>query len=173
MTKPVQTDGIGSNEGAKTESESVSSETGGVHPADVYVVDDDPTVCKTLQLAIGSLGKSVRCFGQAEDFLREFDASQAECIVLDLSLPKMNGHELLSLLAERHKTPVVVFSGNEDVQAAKRSRELGAIDFCAKSAGVGALLDCVRKAATLAQGSRVEPPPDAAQRLDLPPPLRP
>jgi FixJ family two-component response regulator len=132
------------------------TDEGGTPPATVFVVDDDPAVCKTLKSVIGSIGVSVECFGLAEDFLGAFDPSEAECVVLDLSLPKMSGLELLTLLTGRHETPVVVFSGNDDTTAAVRSLKLGAVDFCAKSAGVGALLDCVRRAVTLGRRRRGE-----------------
>src|SRR5262245_56378809 len=86
--------------------------------AKVFVVDDDPAVLKSLDAILTSRGYTAKCFSSAEEFLAEHHPSQIGCVLVDLSMPGMDGRELLRRLQESGSLlSVVVISGliNEPV----------------------------------------------------------
>lgn len=121
--------------------------SGAASPVTVHVVDDDPAVRGTLQLLLESAGLNAECFASAEEFLKAFESSKPDCVVVDMGLPGRSGIELAEDLHYRGvTTPVIFFTGNEDAKSADRAMKTGARDFCAKSRGPEALLACVRQA---------------------------
>jgi len=121
--------------------------SGTASPVTVSVVDDDPAVRRTLQLILESAGLNAECFASAEEFLRAFDSSKSDCVVVDLGLPGRSGIELVEELHYKgDKTPVIFFTGNDDAALANRAMKTGARDYCAKSRGPEAILACVREA---------------------------
>lgn len=120
---------------------------GTASPITVHVVDDDPTVRGTLQLLLESAGLSAECFASAEEFLNAFDSSKPDCVVVDMGLPGRSGIELAEELHYKgDTTPVIFFTGNNDVTLAAQAMKTGARDYCAKSRGPEALLACVEEA---------------------------
>lgn len=125
----------------------------------VFVVDDDPGIRKSLTLVMEAAGLTVRSFPSAEDFLADHagqaggNAGSAGCVVLDLSMPGMNGVELLETLRNRGvELPVIVVTGTGTVGTAVRSLKLGAIDFLEKPADPRDVLAKVQRA--LAEDAR-------------------
>ena len=114
----------------------------------VYLVDDDPSVRRSLARLLGVAGYKVETFRSAEDLLLVIDPSDApSCVVLDLRMPGLSGLDLQDLLLEQGLELSLVFiSGRADVQSGIRAMKGGAIDFLEKPFSERALLDAVERA---------------------------
>lgn len=108
----------------------------------VNVVDDDAQVLRSLDRLLRSAGFEVRTFPSSSDFLAHNAAAQPGCLVLDLTMPGLNGLELQERLGDA--CPVVFLSGNADVPASVQAMKAGAIDFLTKPVDRERLLAAVR-----------------------------
>ena len=98
----------------------------------IAVVDDDPSVRRSLTNLFDSLGLSVAAFASAEDFLNS-DLAATECLVLDVELPGMSGLDLLGRLTRGQSAiRVVMLTAHADSQTQRRAVELGATAFLSK-----------------------------------------
>lgn len=99
----------------------------------VFIVDDDEAMRDALQLLMRAAGLRAEAFASARDFLRGSDPRRTGCLLLDISMPEMNG---LELQAELHKRrihlPIVFITGHADVPMAVRAMKAGAADFIQK-----------------------------------------
>ncbi len=115
--------------------------------ATVFVIDDDPAICKSLRRLFESSHLHVRTFGRAREFLAVFDPVEPGCVVLEVRLPGMSGLDLLEHLATHEITiPVIVVTGYADVAMAVRAMKYGAVDFIEKPHNDQVLLDGVQRA---------------------------
>ena len=64
----------------------------------VYIVDDDPAVCRSTAMMLQAHGLESRSYPSADEFLRTFDPTGPGCLLLDLRMPGMTGEELLRTL---------------------------------------------------------------------------
>jgi RNA polymerase sigma factor (sigma-70 family) len=115
--------------------------------ASVFVVDDDPSVRKSLTRVIESAGYRVEAFSSARDFLKATPASGPCCLVLDVRMPGMTGLDLQKTLAQAvHRIPVVFVSGHGDVPMSVKAMRAGAVDFLTKPFAARDLLAAIRRA---------------------------
>ena len=115
--------------------------------ATVFVVDDDVSVRESLELLIGSAGWRVETFASAQEFLAQPRPTVPCCLVLDVSLPDLNGLELQERIAqERSEMPIVFITGHGDVPMTVRAMKAGAIEFLTKPFNDEVLLRAVRGA---------------------------
>ena len=112
----------------------------------VFVVDDDISVRESLELLITSAGWRPEMFASAQDFLARQRSTVPCCLVLDVSLPGLNGLELQQRLAERVEMPIIFITGYGDVPMTVRAMKAGAIEFLTKPFKDDALLDAIRSA---------------------------
>jgi len=113
----------------------------------IFVVDDDAAVRRAIASAGRLLGRPVKPFASAADFLATFDSSQPGCLVLDLKMPGMTGIELQQqLVNEGVALPIVVVSGHADVRIAVDVMTRGAITVLEKPFRLEELLAQLRKA---------------------------
>jgi FixJ family two-component response regulator len=117
----------------------------GIKPV-VYVVDDDVSVRESLELLINREGWRPELFGSAQDFLTHAREVVPSCLVLDVSLPGLNGLELQQQLADRVEIPIVFITGHGDVPMSVRAMKAGAVEFLTKPFAVDELLNAVRSA---------------------------
>jgi FixJ family two-component response regulator len=111
----------------------------------IRVVDDDAAVLKSLDRLLRSAGFAVRTFPSSQDFLRQHDGSAPGCVVLDLSMPVIDGLQLQQVLAGIGDTcPVIFISGFGDVPTSVRAMKAGAVDFLTKPFDREQLLAAVR-----------------------------
>jgi FixJ family two-component response regulator len=83
----------------------------GVDPLKVVVVDDDEDVRTALRRLLRSMGHDVHLFASAEEY--EDCPSDADCMILDLRLPGLNGYELRERLRLRGSViPIVFITGD-------------------------------------------------------------
>ncbi|GAB4517516.1 MAG: response regulator transcription factor [Phycisphaerales bacterium] len=115
--------------------------------ATVFVIDDDPTLRRSIEFLSESVGLKVASFGSAQEFLDGAQPSTPGAIVLDVRMPGMSGLDLLDELTDRgFHHPVIVITGHADVPMAVRALKAGAMEFIEKPFNDQDLLDRVQKA---------------------------
>jgi FixJ family two-component response regulator len=112
----------------------------------VFVVDDDVSVRESLELLIRHAGWRAETFMSAGEFLARPRATVPSCLVLDVTLPGLNGLELQQQLAERRDMPIIFITGYGDVPMTVRAMKAGAIEFLTKPLKDDELLDAIRHA---------------------------
>jgi len=112
----------------------------------VFVVDDDISVRESLELLLRTAGWRVETFTSATDFLAYPRTHVPCCLVLDVSLPDLNGLELQHRLDDRSELPIVFITGHGDIPMSVRAMKAGATEFLTKPIRADALLDAVRGA---------------------------
>ena len=113
----------------------------------VFVVDDDISVRESLELLILSAGWQPETFASAQDFLDRPPAVVPSCLVLDVSLPGLNGLELQERVAkERPDMPIIFITGHGDVPMTVQAMKAGAVEFLTKPFSEDALLNAIRLA---------------------------
>jgi FixJ family two-component response regulator len=113
----------------------------------VFVVDDDISVRESLELLIRSEGWQPETFKSAQEFLAHPRALVPSCLVLDVSLPGLNGLELQKRVAvERTDMPIIFITGYGDVPMTVQAMKAGAVEFLTKPFGDNVLLSAIRNA---------------------------
>lgn len=113
----------------------------------VFVVDDDASVCRALSRLIRSTGLAVETFPSAHDFLNRGLYNGTGCLVLDVSMPKLDGLELQDLLsAEECPLPIIFITGHATVPMSVQAMKRGAMEFLEKPFDEHTLLETIRKA---------------------------
>jgi FixJ family two-component response regulator len=116
-------------------------------PPLVFVVDDDPSVRRSLANLLESGDYAVETFGSAVEFLRHAEHPGASCLVLDVRLPGLDGLSLQRHLAERGRGEQIIFiTGHGDIPMGVQAMKRGAVDFLPKPFGDEQLLDAVARA---------------------------
>ncbi|MDI1231230.1 MAG: response regulator [Methylobacter sp.] len=113
----------------------------------VYLVDDEFAIRDSLTLLIESTGQKVRSFESAEAFLHNYNAEQPGCLLLDVRMPLMTGHELQNELLNRGiSIPIIFISGHADIPDSAKAFRAGAIDFLEKPFDNDMLLERIKEA---------------------------
>jgi FixJ family two-component response regulator len=113
----------------------------------VFVVDDDISVRESLEFLIRDAGWQVETFTSAEEFIRRPREFNPSCLVLDISMPGLNGLELQKRLAvERPDMPIIFLTGSADVPKTVQAMKAGAVEFLTKPFSDSTLLSAVGKA---------------------------
>jgi FixJ family two-component response regulator len=115
----------------------------------VFVVDDDPSVLEALESLILEAGWKPQVFGSAQEFLKVPRALVPSCLVLDVTLPGLNGLELQSLIAaDRIEMPIIFITGHADVPMTVKAMKAGAVEFLTKPVPESVLLNAIASAIT-------------------------
>jgi FixJ family two-component response regulator len=113
----------------------------------VFVVDDNPSVRKSLQALIEAAGLAVDTYASPAEFLECFDARRPGCLVLDVRLRGESGLDLQDELRRRNAAlPIIVMTGYADVPTTVRAFKAGAIDFLRKPVPPKTLIERIRQA---------------------------
>jgi FixJ family two-component response regulator len=113
----------------------------------VFVVDDDISVRESLQLLIQCEGWHPETFASAQEFLDRPRSLVPSCLVLDVSLPGLNGLDLQKRVAvERPDMPIIFITGYGDVPTTVQAMKAGAAEFLTKPFSDDALLKAIRQA---------------------------
>jgi FixJ family two-component response regulator len=119
-------------------------------PADaptVFVVDDDPSVRASIQGLMKSANLRSESFGTAEEFLRNKTPDGPSCLVLDVSLPGVNGLDLQRQLADAGVyIPIIFITGHGDIPMTVRAMKSGAVEFLTKPFHDQDLLNAIHQA---------------------------
>jgi Response regulator len=113
----------------------------------VFVVDDDISVRESLEALIQCAGWQPETFASAQEFLSRPPVLVPNCLVLDVSLPGLNGLDLQKrIAADRIDMPIIFITGYGDVPMTVRAMKAGAVEFLTKPFSDDALLDAIRNA---------------------------
>src|SRR5437016_12566979 len=116
-------------------------------PADaprVFVIDDDATMRAAIQGLLKSAGLRSESFGTAEEFLLSKRSDGPSCLVLDVSLPGVNGLDFQRELADAGvHIPIIFITGHGDIPMTVRAMKTGADEFMTKSLHDLELLDAM------------------------------
>ncbi len=113
----------------------------------VFVVDDDISVRESLELLIKFAGWQPKTFASTGEFLEQPRSTMPSCLVLDISLPDLNGLELQKLIAsERTDLPIIFITGHGNVPMTVQAMKGGAVEFLTKPFDDEVLLSAIRHA---------------------------
>ena len=130
----------------------------------VFVVDDDPSMRRSLESLLRSVGHDVRLFSSAQEFMQAERPDAPGCLVLDVRLPGMSGLAFQEELAKADVAlPVIFVTGHGDVPMTVRAMKAGAAEFLTKPFDDQVLLDAVHAAIERDHARRR----DAASRATL------
>jgi FixJ family two-component response regulator len=110
------------------------------------VVDDDVSVRESLELLIRCSGWQPEVFASAREFLSRPRVLAPNCLVLDVTLPDLNGLDLQALVADRIEMPIIFITGYGDVPMTVRAMKAGAVEFLTKPFPDDLLLTGIRDA---------------------------
>lgn len=118
----------------------------------IFVVDDDISVRESLELLIGSKGWQVETFVSAQEFLERPRAMVPSCLLLDVSLPGLNGLDLQkSIATERREMPIIFITGYGNIPMSVQAMKAGAVEFLTKPFNDEALLTAIEAALARSQ----------------------
>jgi FixJ family two-component response regulator len=113
----------------------------------VFIVDDDISVRESLELLVRDENWKPETFASAQEFLDHPRKPVPSCLVLDLSLPGLNGLELQKQLAAEHiDMPIIFITGHGDVPKSVQAMKAGAVEFLTKPLDIDALVSAIRNA---------------------------
>jgi len=122
----------------------------------VFVVDDDVSVREALEALIGSEGFETETFASAEAFLARPRVFTPNCLVLDVTLPDLNGLDLQKRLVGRDDMPIIFITGYGDVPMTVQAMKAGAVEFLTKPFSDEVLLSAIRQAIERSRGALEE-----------------
>ena len=110
----------------------------------IWVVDDDPSVCKALRRLIKSAGFSVKTYSSAQIFLDDGRMEDSGLLILDVRMPGLSGLELQNqMAASGSKIPIIFITAHDDGEARTTAMEKGAVAFLYKPFDDQDLLDSI------------------------------
>jgi len=114
------------------------------HGARILIVDDEPTLRRTLRANLLARGYQVALAETGEDALAQATARLPDLVILDLMLPGLSGLEVCRLLRARSAMPILVLSARGEEQTKVRALDMGADDYLTKPFGMDELLARLR-----------------------------
>jgi FixJ family two-component response regulator len=113
----------------------------------VFVVDDDPSVRASIQGLLKSASVRSESFGTAEEFLRRKRPDGPSCLILDVSLPGVNGLDFQRQLGDAGiQIPIIFITGHGDIPMSVKAMKSGAVEFLTKPFHDRDLLEAIRQA---------------------------
>jgi len=123
----------------------------------VFVVDDDANVRASIQGLLKSAGLRAECFETAEKFLQRKPSKGPSCLILDVSLPGMNGLDFQQKLRNAGlQIPIIFVTGYGDIPMTVKAMKSGAVEFLTKPFEDQDLLDAVQQALARDSATRQE-----------------
>ena len=119
----------------------------------IAIVDDDPSIRRSLHRLVQSAGYAVQTFASAREFLEWLPRGHAACLVLDVHMKEMSGFEL----QERLAVPVLFITSHDDVATRTRIKTSGAAGHLWKPFDEHAMLDAIRRAVGVDHDPTVTP----------------
>jgi FixJ family two-component response regulator len=113
----------------------------------VFVIDDDASMRESIQGLLKSVGLCSETFGTAEEFLRNKRSEGPSCLVLDVSLPGVNGLDFQRQLADAGiQIPIIFVTGHGDIPMTVKAMKSGAVEFLTKPFDDQDLLNAIQQA---------------------------
>ena len=113
----------------------------------VFIVDDDISVRESLEGLVADCGWQPEVFASANEFLARPRPQSPSCVLLDVSLPDLNGLEVQSRIgSQRRDMPIIFITGHGDIPMTVRAMKAGAVEFLTKPFTDAVLINAVRSA---------------------------
>ncbi len=113
----------------------------------VFIVDDDPSVLKSLSRLMRSAKHVALTFSSPQEFLDQYDPEVPGCLILDVAMPGMGGLQLQqALITKGSEIPIIFLTGHGDIQMRVRAMDRGAVDFLTKPVNEEDLFKAIRVA---------------------------
>ena len=113
----------------------------------IFIVDDDVSVCRALCILLATYGFSVKAFVCAEDFFDAVPNSAPGCLLLDIHMPGSDGWETQQrLLKSGSSRPVIIMSADRNEGFNERVLKAGAVGYLQKPFNDHALVDLIEVA---------------------------
>jgi FixJ family two-component response regulator len=110
----------------------------------IFIVDDDESVCRALSILLATYGFAVSSFTSAEEFFRVVSNSAPGCLLLDIHMPTLDGWEALHYLQTSGSSrPVIIISADKNGGLNERSLKAGAVGYLQKPFNDQALVDLI------------------------------
>jgi two-component system response regulator FixJ len=110
----------------------------------IYIVDDDESVCRALGVLLVTYGFTVDTFTSAEEFFRAVPNSVPGCLILDIHMPGLDGWETLrQLLAAGSSRPVIIISADKNEGLNEKVLKAGAAGYLQKPFNDQVLVDLI------------------------------
>lgn len=118
-------------------------------PADkkqIYIVDDDESVCRALKCLLMTFGFEVSTFLSAENFFSNVPKNVQGCLVMDIHMPGLDGWEALKRIHKSgSKRPVIIISADKNGGLKEKAFKSGAVGFFQKPINCQELVDLINK----------------------------
>ncbi|MEJ5989145.1 response regulator [Ramlibacter sp. PS3R-8] len=115
-------------------------------PLYVAVVDDDPSLCRSLSRLLRAAGMHAISYASAEDFLADSKQPAFDCLVLDVQLGGMSGIDLGHwLTAEGGSSPIIFMTAFDDNETRSRAERAGGAAYFRKTDGGSGVLEAIRR----------------------------
>ncbi|MFA5005109.1 MAG: response regulator [Candidatus Omnitrophota bacterium] len=113
----------------------------------IFIVDDDESVCRSLSILLGTYGFTVDTFPCAEKFFQAVPNSVLGCLLLDIHMPSLDGWETLQHLIESGSTrAVILISAEKKNGLSEKAKKAGAVGFLQKPFNDEELIDLLNVA---------------------------
>jgi len=112
----------------------------------VFIVDDDISIRESLELLAKRQGWGCETFASAQEFLSRPRPTVPSCLVLDVTLPGLNGLELQQRLADRNDMPIIFITGHGDIPMTVQAMKAGAVEFLTKPLAQNVVSSAIRSA---------------------------
>src|SRR5258708_17675407 len=109
-------------------------------PPTVIIVDDDIAVRESLELLVRSEGWRPEAFSSATAFLASDRVSAPSCLILDVSLPDLNGLDVQTRVLDRVTMPIIFITGHADIPMSVKAMKAGAVEFLTNPVATDVLL---------------------------------
>jgi len=110
----------------------------------IYIVDDDAPVCRTLSVLLATYGFIVDTFTSAEEFFRAVLSGDSGCLLLDIHMPGLDGWRTLGrIIKSGSKRPVIIISADKNEELNEKALKAGAVGFLQKPFNDQALIDLI------------------------------
>ncbi len=113
----------------------------------IFLVDDDDFVRESLAALLEAYDFEVKAFASGQEYLAERNGHEDGCLLLDIHMPGMSGHDVLKKLrTQQNSTPAILITGRRDTAIEVQAKALGAVALLDKPVPYGALLAALRQA---------------------------
>ena len=113
----------------------------------VAIVDDDGSFRRAMTQFVESLGHTAYNFPSALDFLRSDELNETACLICDLHMPGMDGHELQYwLYTHGYSMPIIFVSAYGDTKSRQKAFDLGAVGYFDKPFDEQEMISCIDRA---------------------------
>jgi len=113
----------------------------------VFVIDDDPSIRRSIQGLLKSVGLRSEAFNSAQEFMARRDAHGPSCLVLDVRLPGLSGIDFQRQLADAGtQIPIIFITAHGDIPMSVKAMKSGAVEFLTKPFHDQDLLDAIQQA---------------------------